>query len=142
MLHSEVLIPAGLEEAARILARHTLALGVKTKAANTPFDWAERATFTLVQTGRRHVFVTCFHVLKRFRELQKEDASAQIVAYAIMQDRWMKGLAELNTFRLVDESEALDVAVFCGLDDFVELSDHDFIDYRSSYLPDPSQATQ
>ena len=49
----------------------------------------------------------------------------------------MKGLAEFNTFRLVDESEALDVAVFCGLDDIVELPDHDFIDYRSSYLPDP-----
>jgi hypothetical protein len=56
-------IPAASDEAAQILARHTLPLGVKTKSTDTPFNGAERATFTLVQAGARHVFITCFHVL-------------------------------------------------------------------------------
>jgi hypothetical protein len=54
-----------------------------------------------------------------------------------MKDGWPRGLAEFNTFHLVDESELLDVAVFCGLGNTIELPDHDFINYRSSYLPDP-----
>src|SRR6266446_845899 len=137
MLSSEILIPAGSDEAARILSRYTLPLALKSRSANTPWDGAERATFTLMQAGEMHVFVTCFHVLSRLRELQKQDSSAQIVAYAVMKDGWPQGLAEFNTFRLVDESELLDVAVFCGLANTVELPNHDFIDYRSSYLTDP-----
>jgi hypothetical protein len=137
MSYSEILIPAASDEAARILSRYTLPLGLKSRSVNTPWDGAERATFTLVQAGEMHVFITCFHVLSRLREMQKQDSSAQLVAYAVMKDGWPRGLAEFNTFRLVDESELLDVAVFCGLANTVELPDHDFIDYRSSYLADP-----
>lgn len=137
MSYSKVLIPAASDEAAGILSRYTLPLALKSRSANTPWDGAQRATFTLVQAGEMHVFITCFHVLKRLREMQEQDSSAQLVAYAIMKDGWPRGLAEFNTFRLVDESELLDVAVFCGLANTVELPNHDFIDYRSSYLADP-----
>ena len=112
MSYSEILIPAASDEAARILSRYTLPLGLKSRSANTPWDGAERATFTLVQAGEMHVFITCFHVLNRLREMQKRDSSAQLVAYAVMKDGWPRGLAEFNTFHLVDESELLDVAVF------------------------------
>jgi hypothetical protein len=47
------------------------------------------------------------------------------------------GLAELNGFTLLDHSKQLDVAVFRGLSDTVQLPGLQFIDYESSYLADP-----
>ena len=94
------MIPAASDEAARILSRYTLPLGLKSRAANTHWDGAERATFTLVQAGEMHVFITGFHVLSRLREMQKQDSSAQLVAYAVMKDGWPRGLAEFNNVLL------------------------------------------
>ncbi len=46
-------------------------------------------------------------------------------------------VAELTGFDLIDSEESLDVAVFRGLEDRVELPGSEFIDFPSSYLADP-----
>lgn len=130
-----ILIPAMSEAAATFLSKHTLPLGLKPDSNDLPWGKIKRATFTLLWTGHRHIFITCYHVLKELQEMQKENCSAQIVAYLGFPP---KGLAELNGFTLVDYSERLDVAVFRGLEDIVELPGLQFIDYKSSYLPDPA----
>jgi len=133
---SGTLIPIGSDDAAKILSKYTLPIGLKSNSAALRWEVTRRATFTLVQAGSMHVFITCRHVLLELTEMQKEDPSAGIVAYAgIMHGS--KRLAELSQFRLVDESKSLDVAVFCGLGNTVEIPGYDFIDYRSSYLEDP-----
>jgi hypothetical protein len=127
-------VPATLEVAATLLSKHTLPLGLKANSNNLPWAKTERATFTLLWTGQRHVFTTCFHVLNELQEMQKGNPLAEIVAYMGSSS----GLAELNGFTLLDYSKRLDVAVFRGLDDTVELPGLHFIDYESSYLADPA----
>jgi hypothetical protein len=133
-----VSIPATLEIVATLLSKHTLPLGLKASSSNQPWAKTDRATFTLLWTGQRHVFATCFHVLKRLQEMQKMNPLAEIVAYmGIPSDLTKTKFAELNGFTLLDYSKRLDVAVFRGLEDTVELPGFHFIDYESSYLADP-----
>lgn len=129
-----ILVPATSAAAASLLSKHTLPLGLKATSDNLPWAKTERATFTLLWTGQRDVFATCFHVLKKLREMQKTNPSAEIVAYMA----GSPGLAELNGFVLLDYSERLDVAVFRGSEDVVELPGLNFIDYELSYLADPA----
>jgi hypothetical protein len=66
--------------------------------------------------------------------MQVEEPTAQMVAYLTS----APCLIELNGFTLVDsEQHSLDVAIFRGLEDVIELPGMQFIDYTSSYLPDP-----
>lgn len=132
-MNEGILVPATSEVAATLLSKHTLPLGLKADSNNSPWDKTERANFTLLWTGQRHVFITCFHVLSRFQEMQKQNPSAKIVAYIDI----FPSLAELHGFTLLDYSKRLDVAVFRGLEDIVELPERQFIDFESSYLVDP-----
>jgi hypothetical protein len=129
-----ILIPATSATAAALLSKHTLPLGLKANSNDLPWDKTPRATFSLLWPGQRHVFATCFHVLKELQDMQKTDPSAEVVAYMA----GSPGLAELNGFALLDYSKRLDVAVFRGLEDMVELPGLHFIDYKSSYLADPA----
>lgn len=132
-MEQNILVPAGSDLAATLLSKHTLPLGIKVKLTDLPWSGVERATFTLLWTGRRHVFLTCFHVLSRLREIQKQNPLAQIVAYLTSAPR----LVELNGFTLLDHQQTLDVAIFGGREDIVELPGLQFVDYKSSYLADP-----
>jgi len=125
---------AALEALAVTLARHTLPLSLKSNSNNAPWHKAERATLTLVSTGQRHVFVTCFHVLRRLEKMRRQDPAAQMAAYMGLNGC----VAELTGFGLIDSDERLlDIAVFRGLEDKVSLPSSEFIDYSSSYLADP-----
>jgi hypothetical protein len=67
--------------------------------------------------------------------MQKVSPSAEMVAYLTSAPY----LVELNGFTLIDKDRlSLDVALFRGLEDIVELPGMRFIDYASSYLPDPA----
>lgn len=128
------MISAASDAAAYMLAKHALPLGLKCSSNDSPLDGAKRGTFTLLHLPQRDVFVTCFHVLNAFRELQANDPSAQMVAYLTSSPR----LVELKGFSLIDcDQRSLDVATFGGSDDFVELPGMRFIDFATSYLPDP-----
>jgi hypothetical protein len=117
-----------------MLSRHTLPLALKLDSGDLPWERVERATLTLIWTGYRHVFVTCYHVLNRLLELRKRNPSAEMVAYTGSGN----GLMELTGFRLIDaDQRSLDVALFGGLEDRVSLPGLQFIDYHSSYLADP-----
>jgi hypothetical protein len=133
-MRSDIPVPAGLEEAATSLSKYALPLGLKANSDDLPWAKTPRATFTRLWTGQKDVFSTCFHVLKKLREIQKTHPSADIVAYMA----GSPGLAELNGFVLLDNSERLDVAIFRGLNDIVELPGLRSIDYASSYLADPA----
>lgn len=130
-----VLIPATSELAATSLSKHTLPLGLKADSNNRPWDKTERATCTLIWTGQRHVFATCFHVFTKLQEMQKKNPTARLVGYYM---GFPLALAELTGFSLLDYSERLDVAVFRGLEDTIQLRGLHFIDYKSSYLADPA----
>jgi hypothetical protein len=102
------LIPADSAETAHFLACHTLPLGLKNDAADEPYEVVSRATFSLVEIGGRHFFVTCAHVLEKFQEMQADHPNAQLVAYTTIPK-----FTELFGFHLIDaESKVLDVAVF------------------------------
>jgi hypothetical protein len=134
IVNDGILVPVNSEIAATLLSKHTLALGLKADSNDLPWEKTERATFTLLATGHRHLFITCFHVLNKLQEMQKKNPLAEIVAYM----GFPPGLAELNGFTLLDHSKRLDVGVFRGLEDTVELPGFHFIDYESSYLADPA----
>lgn len=128
------MLSATSDEAARLLSRHALPLGLKANSTEFPWDGARRATFTLLRLGGRHVFVTCAHVLGHLRDMQSVDLSAELVAYLAP----APCMVELNGFTLVDEeARSLDVAVFRGREDEVHLPGMHFIDYNTSYLADP-----
>jgi hypothetical protein len=130
-----IMIPVASEAAATLLSKHTLPLGLKATSEDFPWDGTKRATFTLLRLAHRHVFVTCSHVLDTLREMQKLSPSAQMVAYLTSAPY----LIELNGFTLIDHDRpSLDVAVFRGLEDIVDLPGMRFIDYALSYLPDPA----
>lgn len=129
-----ILIPAASTAAATLLAKHALPLGLKAASTDFPWDGSKRATFTLLKLPDRHVFVTCYHVLAALREMQSQNASAEMVAYLAS----APCLIQLNGFTLIDSDQrSLDVAIFRGLEDVVDLPGMQFIDYASSYLPDP-----
>lgn len=119
------------------MSRYTLSLAIKARGSDKPWDKAQRGSFALVNAGKRDVFVTCFHVLETLRQAQHNDPSALLVAYSTFEDRGQKLLAEYNTFELIDASRSLDVAVFRGLLDRIDLPNREFIDYQASYLEDP-----
>jgi hypothetical protein len=136
----EQLIPAMSDDAAAAMSRYTLSLAIKARRSDTPWVKAERGSFALVNAGKRDVFVTCFHVLEALRKAKDKDSSALIVAYSPKECQGRRMLAEYNTFELIDECRSLDVAVFRGLLDRIstfDLPNHEFIDYRASYLEDP-----
>jgi hypothetical protein len=127
-------VPADSDAAATMLSRHTLPVGIKAGSVDFPWDGAKRATITLLRLAKRHVFITCFHVFRKLREMQAHDPSAEMVAYLAP----VTPLVELKGFTLIDHDErSLDVAIFRGLEDTVELPGARFIDYASSYLADP-----
>ena len=126
--------PPELDALANKLVRHAVSLSLKSNSSKSPTDEAERATMTLISTRQRDVFVTCSHVLQRLEQMRKEDPSAQMVAYIGLDGR----LAELTGFKLIDSNERpLDIAIFQGMEDRITLAGLEFIDYASSYLPDP-----
>jgi hypothetical protein len=128
------LIPAAHEEAVQVISRHALPLGVKPDGRDFPWEKVARATFTLLRLQTGCFFITCDHVFRELRELQKTHPGAEIVAYLTTSSRF----CELSGFRLIARDERpLDVAIFAGLDDIVELPGLDFIDYHASYLEDP-----
>jgi hypothetical protein len=126
-------VPVDSAETAKFLASHTLPLGLKRDAQDEPYEVVSRATFSLLEVNRRHFFVTSAHVLEKFREMQLIHPNPQLVAYTTIPK-----FTELYGFALIDvESEVLDVAVFSGHQDRVDLTGHSFIPYDRSYLVDP-----
>jgi len=82
----------------------------------------------------KHFFVTCAHVLEKFEEMQVEYPNTQLAAYTTV-----PYFTELFGFSLIDsESKILDVAIFRGQQDRIELPDRSFIPYQGSYLSDPA----
>jgi len=126
-------VPADSSETAHFLACHTLPLGIKKDAQHAPHQVIARATCSLIEIGKKHLFVTCAHVLDKLQEIQAEYPNAQLAAYTTV-----PYFTELFGFSLVDsESEILDVAIFRGQEDRVELPERSFIPYEGSYLADP-----
>jgi Trypsin-like peptidase domain len=143
MEQSAKLVSANSDEGAEIVAKYAMPVGVKRRDADKPWDGGvNRATFALIQAGRKHVFVTCHHVLQDLLKRQEQDPSARLVAYSGREHFGRIVPAEYNTFQLVDESKRIDVAVFCGLTDIIsynDLPDREFIPYTESYLQDPKE---
>ena len=133
-------VQARLNELAFQAYRHVLCLGVKKRRADTPYDRAFYGTFTLLRLQERDVLVTCHHVLKKLRELQEEDQTAEIAAYLVPPGVNSPGqLEELTGFQFIDgDKNSLDVAVFGGSESRLELPGMVFLDYNTSYLPDPT----
>ena len=126
-------VPTDSAETAHFLACHTLPLGIKKDAQHAPHQVVARATCSLLEISKKHFFVTCAHVLDKFQEIQIEHPGAQLAAYTTVPH-----FTELYGFSLVDsESEILDVAIFRGQEDRVELPERSFIPYNGSYLADP-----
>ena len=126
-------IPTDSPETAHFLACHTLPLGIKEDAIHPRHQVIARATFSLIEISGNHFFVTCAHVLERFQEIQAKYPNAQPAAYTTV-----PYFTELSGFRLIDsESKILDVAIFKGQLDRVELPERNFIPYKGSYLADP-----
>ena len=120
-------------ETAHFLACHTLPLGIKRDAQHAPHQVVARATCSLLEISKKHFFVTCAHVLDKLQEIQIEHPNALLAAYTTAPH-----FTELYGFSLVDsESEILDVAIFRGQGDTVELPERSFIPYNGSYLADP-----
>lgn len=135
MLQEGHLISAASELAATLLAKHVLPLGIKSDSKDFPWHETKRATFTLLQLAKRNVFITCSHVLSALHEIQAQNASAQLVAYLTS----ATCLVELDGFTIVDnDSHSLDVAIFRSAEDNIALPGMRFIEYASSYLPDPT----
>jgi len=127
-------VPVDSEEAAHFLACRTLPLALKLDAGHKPYQVVDRATLSLIEIGGRHFFVTCAHVLEKFLEIQAEYPNAQMTAYTTIPH-----FTELSGFHLVDsDSSILDVAIFRGQEDRVELPGRFFIPYEQSYLADPA----
>ena len=127
-------LPVDSKETAHFLACHTLPIGLKRDAAHKPDQVVARATFSLIEIGRRHFFVTCAHVLEKLAEIQAEYPNAQLAAYTTI-----PYFTELTGFDLVDsESKVLDVAIFRWQENRVELPGRFFIPYDQSYLADPA----
>jgi hypothetical protein len=128
------MIPANSDEAAHLLSKHILPLGLKSSSNLRPWDGANRATLTLLRLRERDVFVTCFHVLETLRQMQENEPSAEMVAYLSSTSR----LIELKGYSLIDcDERSLDVAIFKAADDDDYLPGMKFIDYESSFLADP-----
>jgi hypothetical protein len=126
-------IPTDSPTTAHFLACHTLPLGIKKDATDRPHQVVARATFSLLEISAKRFFVTCAHVLDKFEEIQVEYPNAQLAAYTTIPH-----FTELFGFNLVDsESKILDVAIFRGLEDIIELPSRNFIPYKGSYLDDP-----
>lgn len=126
-------IPADSAETAHCLACYTLPLGIKKDAQHAPHRVVARATCSPLEIGKKHFFVTCAHVLNKLQEIQADYPNAQLAAYTTVPH-----FTELFGFRLVDsESKILDVAIFRGQEDRVELPERFFIPYNGSYLDDP-----
>jgi len=129
-----VIIPAMSEVAISMISQYSLPIGLQATAADFPWAKTARATFTLLRLAKKCVFVTCHHVLSEFWNLQKVDSSAEMVAYLTSGSTF----CELNGFRIIADDDRVDVAIFGGLEDIVEILGHDFIDYESCYLHDPA----
>lgn len=126
-------IPTNSPTTAHFLACHTLPLGIKKDATDRPHQVITRATFSLLEINRKHFFVTCAHVLEKFEEMQVEYPNAQLAAYTTV-----PYFTELFGFSLIDsESKILDVAIFRGQQDTIELPGRTFIPYKGSYLDGP-----
>src|SRR6266404_7164576 len=128
-----VAVPTDSDTTAHFLACHTLPLGIKMDALHPPHRVVARATCSLLEIGNKHFFITCAHVLNKLRELQTDYPDAQLAAYTTV-----PRFTELFGFTLVDsESKVLDVALFRGQEDRVEIPNRFFIPYNGSYLADP-----
>ena len=126
-------VPTDSAETAHFLACHTLPLGIKQDAKHAPHRVVARATWSLLEIDKKHFFVTCAHVLNKLQEIRVNYPNAQLTAYTTVPH-----FTELFGFRLVDsESKILDVAIFRGQEDRVELPERSFIPYTGSYLADP-----
>ena len=126
-------IPTDSPETAHFLACHTLPLALKNSSKDEPYEVVSRATFSLVELGGNHFFVTCAHVWEKFQEMQTEYPGAELAAYTTV-----PRFTELFGFRLIDvESDVLDVAIFRGQEARVDLPGRSFIPYEGSYLSDP-----
>ena len=127
-------LPVDSDETAHFLACHTLPLALKRDATHKPHEVVARATFSLIEIGGRHFFVTCAHVAEKFAEIRSEYPNAQLAAYTTIPH-----FAELFGFDLVDsDSKVLDVAIFRGQENRIELPGRFFIPYDRSYLADPA----
>jgi hypothetical protein len=126
-------LPTDSPETAHFLACHTLPLAIKENAAHRPHHVIARATFSLIEIGEKHFFVTCAHVLEKFQETQAKYPNAQLAAYTTI-----PFFTELFGFTAIDSELAiLDVAVFRGQSDRVDLPGRTFIPYEGSYLANP-----
>lgn len=127
------LIDSASREAAAYFSAYTLPLGLKAKSTNMPWDETRRGTFSLINAGERKVMVTCYHVWEALERLRSSNADAQLVGYFIS----ALGLVEVFGFRLIDqEKSVLDVAVFVGHEEPLEIPDRKFIDFQGNYCPD------
>ena len=133
--HSPSPIPVESKETAHFLACHTLPLALKNHANDAPYQAVSRATFSLLEIGGSHFFVTGDHVHEKFQEIQAHSPDAQLTAYTTIPH-----FTEFSGFRLVDsDSKTLDVAIFRGQEDRVEIPGRFFIPYEGSYLSDPAK---
>ena len=111
-------ISANSEAAALYLSRYVLPLGLKSNSAGLPWDPMNRANFTLVDAGKRDVFLTCHHVVEHFDQLHGGGEDPEIVAYA----QNITPLVELNGFTPVDRNKTpMDIAVYSGLEDRISI---------------------
>src|SRR6267154_926435 len=126
-------IPVDSDEAAHFIACHTLPLAIKEDAAHPPYQVISRATFSLIEIAKQHYFVTSAHVYEKYLEVKAAHPGAQLAAYST-EPYFM----ELHGFRLIDwDSKNLDIAIFGGQENRVELPSRLFIPYEASYLTDP-----
>ena len=108
-------------------------LAIKRDLSLKPHDVVNRATFTLLEIGGRHFFLTSCHVLQAFNEIKRDNANAQLTAYG-----FVPRFNEYHGFTLVDFDETvLDVAIFRGLEEKITIPETRFIKYESSYLREP-----
>ena len=118
---------------AHLLSSHTMPLAIKRDFSLKPHQVANRATFTLLEIGGRHFFLTSCHVLQAFNEIKRDNANAQLAAYG-----FVPRFNEYHGFTLVDfEETVLDVAIFRGLADQITIPGIRFIKYEASYLGEP-----
>ena len=116
-------LPIDDPRVAHFLSKHTMPLALKRDSSLKPHLVVNRATFTLLELGGCHFFLTSCHVLRKFNEIKHDNANAQLVAYG-----FVPRFNEYHGFTLVDSEETvLDVAIFRGLKKKIAIPDIRFL---------------
>lgn len=122
-------------EAADYFAQYTVPLGVKSRGSSLPWDKMPRGTFSLIDAGDCRVAVTCFHVVESLNRAREVEGDAELVGYV----SFAQGLIELFGYKLIDGDPNLDIAIFIGNGDSLEIPGRRFIDFQGCYCGDVSQ---